>query len=450
MALSDDELDLLHRLNRKLLDSRKNDELMWRYYRLQQRIEQLGMAIPPQMRNFMVVANWARTLVDTIKDRQQLRFMTLPGEEKADPTLRELAEANDLEGRIPMFNMDRLIYGRAFMSVGANEENPDLPLMRVESPRQMSALVDTRLERITAAARFYKAQDGSRTRYATLLLPNVTIWCERKNGRWVEVGERDEHGLGVVPVVMHLNRRMSGEWDGESQLTDIIPFVDATGRSLTNLQFAQEAHGIPRVYMTGVAKGDFVDEQGKRIPQFEAYFDAIHMLTKENSKVGQLDAADLKNFETAMNVYGRQASVVTGFPPDYFGLTTTNPAGEGAIRATEGRMIESIEAQNKQVGMTLGWAGALAMRFRTGEWVDGNRVRVEWHNPATPTIAQRMDAVVKAKQAEILSREGAWDELEWSEPRKDRERDYFERENSDPTLERLAAGLIGDAAGGDA
>jgi hypothetical protein len=52
--------------------------------------------------------------------------------------------------------------------------------------------------------------------------------------------------------------------------------VDSAARSLTNLQFAQEAHGIPRMYMTGVAKGDFIDADGKPIPQFEAYFDAIH------------------------------------------------------------------------------------------------------------------------------------------------------------------------------
>jgi hypothetical protein len=41
-----------------------------------------------------------------------------------------------------MFNRDRMIYGRAFMSVGANEDNPELPLVRVESPREMVALVD--------------------------------------------------------------------------------------------------------------------------------------------------------------------------------------------------------------------------------------------------------------------------------------------------------------------
>src|SRR5699024_9259401 len=111
--------------------------------------------------------------------------------------------------------------------------------------------------------------------------------------------------------------------------------------------------------------------------------------------------------------------------------------GEGAIGASEARLIRSVEAQNTQQGVTLGWVGALALRFATGEWVKGNRIKVEWFDPATPTVAQRMDAISKAKAQGILSREGAWDELGWSEARKNREREYFRREredSADPTL----------------
>jgi hypothetical protein len=63
-----------------------------------------------------------------------------------------------------------------------------------------------------------------------------------RTAKWVEV-DRDVHMLGAVPVVVHLNRRMSGSWVGESQLTDIIPWADAAARTFTNLQFVIEAHG---------------------------------------------------------------------------------------------------------------------------------------------------------------------------------------------------------------
>ena len=116
--------------------------------------------------------------------------------------------------------------------------------------------------------------------------------------------------------------------------------------------------------------------------------------------------------------------------------------------ADESTLIRSVETDNEDVGMTLGWTAALALRFATGEWVEGNRVKVEWHNPATPTIAQRADAVVKMRQSGIVSREGAWDELGWSEARKAKERAYFEAEASDPALERITASLMGAADAG--
>ncbi|GAB2970235.1 phage portal protein [Nocardioides montaniterrae] len=449
MALTPFEVEVIDRLKRRLDDRALSDELLLRYYLGQQRLEQLGMAIPPSMRRFVVIANWCRTVVDTTNDRQQVRALILPGEETADPQLRAIWDASNLDAHVAMFNRDRMIYGRAFMSVGANEANRELPLVRVESPREMVAEIDYRLEQITAAARFYgQTITGYGPTNVTLYLPNSTIWVERgEDGRWYEV-DRDDHKMGVVPVVMHLNRRLSGSWRGESQMNDVIPLVDAAARSLTNLQFAQEAHGIPRMWMAGVAKGDFVDEDGKPIPQFEAYFDAIHTITDPQGKVGQLTAADLKNFQTALEIYGTQAAITTAFPARYFGLLPTNPPTEGSIRADEAGLIRSVEAQNLEVGMTLGWMGALAMRFSTGRILEANQVRVDWFDPATPTVSQREDALAKRRAAGVLSREGYWDELGWSEARKAKERAYFDAEALDPVTKAVMSELQGQTSAG--
>jgi len=438
VALTHSEITLIERLRRTHEDNAYQDELLLRYYHGKQRVEHLGMAIPPAMRKFLVIANWCRTQVDTINDRQQVRSLILPGEETADPQLRAIWDANNMSSHVGMFNRDRMIYGRSFLSVGTNEADASLPLVRVESPREMTALVDVRREEMLAAARFYgSTETDPGPTQLTLYQPNVTVWVTKaEGGKWLEV-DRDEHNLGAIPVVMHLNRRMSGGWTGESQMTDLIGLVDSAARSLTNLQFAQEAHGIPRMWMTGVAKGDFIDSSGNPIPQFEAYFDAIHMLTSKDAKIGQLDAADLKNFETSLDIYGRQAAIVTGFPARYFGLTSSNPPTEGAIRADEATLIRSTEAQNEEVGTTIGWAGALALRFATGDWVTGNKVRVDWFDPATPTVSQREDALAKRRAAGVLSREGYWDELGWSEARKAKERAYFEAEGLDPIAARI-------------
>lgn len=442
------DADLIQELERELRLTAKADLLYWRYYRLKQRLEQLGMAIPPGMRRFLVIANWTRQVVDVPVSRQRLRWMTLPGEDTADPTLQAIYDANNLASHIRMFSRDAKIFGRAFMSVGTNESALELPLMRVEPPRSMAALVDVRTEKMTAAGRFYRPKNRTTATAVTLYKPGVTSTWERGKNGWERVGAASEHDYDV-PVVMHLNRRMSGEWEGESQLIDIIPLVDAGGRALTNMQFAQEAHGVPGIWATGVTQKDFVDEKGKPIPQFEAYFDVIKMLSDKDSKWGQFTAADLKNFETALRVLGQQAAVVTGFPSRYFGLTTANPPTEGSIRAEEAQLVSAVETDNADIGMVLGWAAALAYQFATGDEVRGNRVKLDWFDPGTPTTAQLMDAVTKAKGSGIISREGAWDEMGWSESRKAREREYFIREAAENPDLALAAALTGGSGGAE-
>lgn len=451
MALSDAEKDSLNSLRAGQAKRARKDILNERYREGEARIEHLGMAIPPEMRRFLVYINWIDTLVTAHVDRQQARSLILPGEDRDSPELRTIWDGSNMDTQLSMFSDDSWTFGRSFFSVGTNEEDESLPLVRAESPREMAAKVDIRRQRMVEAARFYTPENSSAVS-AVLYKPDETVWVSRKNGRWVE-DDRDEHDLGVVPVVMHLHRRRSGKWLGRPGISILIPLVESVTRTMTNMQFGQEAAGIPRTWMTGVASGDFVDKNGKPIPRFEAYFNAMHLLAKEGARVGQLTAADLKNFETAVNVNGKLGSSLTGLPPDYFGMTSSTPPAEGAIRGQEARLIRRVENFNSQVADPLGWAMALALRFATGDEVKGNKVRVDWFDPATPTIAQRMDAVVKAKSAGILSREGAWDELGWSEPRKDRERGYFAREREqgvDPTLERVAASLsLSGASDGD-
>lgn len=432
MALSDSERSTLGALFDQWSSQSGADELAFRYYHGRQRVEQLGLAIPPPLRRFLVITNWPRVVVDTLRGRMRLRSLGVAGVEGPDKRLQDMRRANNLDAHLAMFCTDVLVYGRGFLSAGTRA-NSNIPLVRAESPRQIAATVDVRDEVMTAAARFYGVgADGQSPTNATLYLPGETIHCEKQQGKWSEVGNRSTHKLDRVPMVMHLNRRMSGEWVGESEMTDIIPIADSAVRSLTNLQFTQEAHGFPRKWMTGVSREDFVDKDGKAIPAFEAYMNAIHTLTKSDARVGQLDASDLKNFETAMNIYGSQASILTGFPSRYFGHFTANPPNEASMKADEAQLVAKVEDSTAQIGVTLGWLGDLALRLMTGAWADENSVTVEWHDPATPTVAQREDALSKRRSQGVISREGYWDELGWSEERKRREAERLAAEAADP------------------
>lgn len=431
MAISSEESALLETLKTQAESTASADELNDKYYEGAQILEHLGIAVPPELRRFETVLNWNRVTVDSVEQRLRLKEFVLPGEDLGSTVLREHWDANNLDSESRLLHKDTLIYGRGFVCIGANDEDKDHPLITVESPREMTALVDPRTRRISSALRLYGGTaDDPTPKFATLYLPDSTIWLEVDSGGWKEF-DRDDHKLGRVPIVMFLNRRRAGKWDGVSEMKDVIPLVDAAARALTNMQVAAESIAIPKRWVVGMSKGDFVDANGSPIPVWQSYMGAIWANGNKDAKVGQFDGASLDNFWGTVNHLANNASSVTGLPTRYFGQTSVNPAAEGAIRADETRLIMNAESKAANLGDNWAWVQGIAERFRTGAWPAANQIKTEWFDAGTPTFSQKADALSKLYAAGngVISREGVWDELQWSEPRKARERQYFEQES---------------------
>ena len=426
-----DESKLVDDLSRRLFTSYPDDQRFDRYYEGTQRLAHIGLAVPPELRKFETVLNWCRTVVDSVSDRMRMKAFYLPGEDRASEALRESWDYNNLDSESIAHHQEMLILGRGFVSVGANEEDPEFPLIQVENPRELAVDIDHRHRRLRAAVRVMPSENDApgTPSNAVLYLPDSTMRLKRHQGRWV-VEDRDDHGLGRVPLVMFLNRRRVGQWTGVSEMVDAIPLVDAAARSLTNLQLAGETHSVPQKYVLGMSKGDFVDADGKPIPAWEAYFNAIWANQNKDAKVGQFAASDLSNFHNTVDHYASKLAGLYGLPARYVGITSVNPAAEGAIRAEEARLILNVEKKAALAGDGWGWVMGLVERFRTGEWVSGSRIKTDWFDAGTPTYAQRADALTKMYNSGqgILSREGVWEELGWSEARMERERSRFEAE----------------------
>lgn len=426
-----DESRRVDELSRRLFTSYADDQRFDRYYEGTQRLAHIGLAVPPELRKFETVLNWCRTVVDSVSDRMRMKAFYLPGEDRASEALRESWDYNNLDSESIAHHQEMLILGRGFVSVGANEEDPEFPLIQVENPRELAVDIDHRHRRLRAAVRVMPSENDApgTPSNAVLYLPDSTMRLKRHQGRWV-VEDRDDHGLGRVPLVMFLNRRRVGQWTGVSEMVDAIPLVDAAARSLTNLQLAGETHSVPQKYVLGMSKGDFVDGEGKPIPAWEAYFNAIWANQNKDAKVGQFAASDLSNFHNTVDHYASKLAGLYGLPARYVGITSVNPAAEGAIRAEEARLILNVEKKAALAGDGWGWVMGLVERFRTGEWVSGSRIKTDWFDAGTPTYAQRADALTKMYNSGqgILSREGVWEELGWSEARMERERSRFEAE----------------------
>lgn len=441
MALSDDEMVTFNRLSSKLTRYQKDHKRLDAYYEGSHRLEQMGLAVPPELEQFTTTVNWPRITVDSVEQRCNLEGFRLPGVGEVDDDLWGIWQTNGLDEESQQAHLDALIFGRSYVCIGSrgsDEPDSDVPLNTVESPEEMAHEVDPRTRAVSAALRRTRSSDGPVVEFGTLYLPDVTIWLERsaKTRGWSEI-DRDEHNIGVVLVVPLVNRSRTKRRFGVSEMHDVLSLTDAACRALTNVQLAQETLAVPQRYVLGASKGDFVDQNGEQLTTWETYFGAVWALNNPDAKVGQFSAADLGNFEKIVNHYANLASGVSGLPTRFYGQYTTNPPSEGSIVADETRLIMNAYRKHRTWGGSWERVQRINRRIIDGNWnPDLARMETMWASPETPTRAQLADAVVKLASATVDGRpimplEMAREELGWSKTKRDRARLMDEQALSD-------------------
>ena len=416
-VLSVTEASFVNNLRGTLERSRVKTQTLDEYYEGAHRLEQLGLSIPPELESFTVVLNWPRVTVDAIERRLDVQGFRA-GDGKPDQGLWDVWQYNNMDERASFAHVDALALSRSYVCIGTNDQDRDYPLITVESPYEMVALRDPRTHKVTAALRSYDP-DGGLDRRCTLYMPNYTRWLVRDGSRWVDELEPDVHNLGSVPVVPLVNRnratrRFLGDTilEGVSEMVDVIPVADSASRAITNAQLLQETMVAPARGVLGATKGDFIDQDGNQLSAWETYFGSVWAMANKDAKTFQFDAADMKNIETIVNVYARQASGVTSLPVEYFGLNTENPPSADGQRAGETRLIKNAERKQTSFGHSWETVQRFVQRFRTGSWDLANtKIETIWRDAGTPTVAQVTDAIVKRYQVGLIDWETAQERI---------------------------------------
>lgn len=414
-----------------------------RYYDGSQRLQSLGLGLPPEMRRLQVVVNWPRLVVDSLEERLDVEgFRAADSANIAadtDARLWSWWQHNNLDEESSLAHLEALVCGRSYITVGPSADDADTPVITPESARSMVADIDPRTRAVRAALRLYNTEHGGAggwgARSATLYLPDRTVFYERGASGW-RAADVITHRLGVVPVVPLINRARLSDRDGRSEMADVIGLTDAACRTLTNLQGAQELLAVPQRYVLGASREDFLDADGNPVPAWEAYIGRILALADPEAKVGQFTAADLRNFTETINAYARLVSALSGLPPHFLGLSTDNPASADAIRSAEARLVKRAERRIRAFSGAWEQVMRLAMLLVDGALpTEAARLEAVWRDPSTPTYAAKADAVSKLVAAGILPVSVAWEELGYSAEQR---RKLADASGDDPLTRLLA------------
>jgi hypothetical protein len=448
VVLSREELSLVTQLSLRH-DAELNElEQLDRYYEGTQPLSYMHPELQRELSDRIrsVIVFWPQLIVDSVEERLDVEGFRLPGEERGSEELSRVWQANDLDEGSQMAHIDALVMRRSYVCVGTNEDDPDTPLVTPESPLELFHDTDPRDRSVRAALRRVNDIDalgGVSARYATLYLPNETIWCQGGEAGWVEY-QRDGHGLGRVPVVPLVNRRRlrgttltprntTVERMGRSELAAVIPLSDAACKQATDMMVAGEFVSIPFRGIFGVGPEDLIDSEGNKITPMQAIMGRLFTIGEVEAKAFEFAAGQLSNFADAIKVLAQLVASISGLPPEYLGLATDNPASADAIRAAEARLIKRAERKQRAFGG--GWEQVMRLvdRFQNGKWDDDlRRLEVMWRDAATPTVGMKADAAVKLNAQGIVPKRQTREDLGYTDVQIERmeEEDEAEAERS--------------------
>ena len=362
----------------------------------------------------------------------------------SDPRAFSLYTALDLDQLVPQAFTDALTYGCGYILVWGRNGTPTAT---VEDPFQCAVLRDPGTREVIAGIKRYRTK--TTTEVFVYLPDEVQHWRASSPGAGAgfNLVESIGHNLGVVPLVPIDS--------GRSEITDLMPLVDALSKVVLDMVIGSHAAGFGRRWVTGIelVEKPRTDDDGNPVygDDGEQIMDVVNpiddlvtvpMAVAENpeTKFGSFAEPSLAGFETAVRVLVSMIMAVSALPSHYLGVLTAQPNSADSLRASEAALTARAEARQLTFGPAVETVGRLLIAVDTG--TADVPLRVQWADAATRSVAQEADAVVKLYQAGLLPAAFALAKLGYST-------DEVELIRAAKRAEALDAQGFGTALGGD-
>src|SRR5690242_742416 len=131
------DLDVLRVLEERSTSFAADLSLHNAYYDGEVRLAAVGISLPPQMQMLTTVINWPRMYVDSLEERLDVEGFRVADAAGLDDRLWDWWQANNLDDESTLAHIEALVTGRAYIVVGVNDDDPETPLITVESPRAL-------------------------------------------------------------------------------------------------------------------------------------------------------------------------------------------------------------------------------------------------------------------------------------------------------------------------
>ena len=277
MSLSLEEQGMIKRMH-GLLNQLSGWHLkMERYYEGSGRLQQLGVAIPPELARIRTVTDWPSIAVDALEER--LDWLGWSGGD--DLGLGEVYTESQLASEAGMAHLDALIFGTGFVAVTRDADGP--PMVVAQSPKNTTCLVADDGRTVQAGLIEQCRADGGFD--AELFTPQFVVSAVSSDGASWRETDRFHHGLGKVPLVPIRNRRRASRRDGRSEITSAMRFyTDEAARTLLGMGVNREFYSYPQRWAMGADPSEFQNDDGTMRPGWETVIGSCLLYTSPSPR----------------------------------------------------------------------------------------------------------------------------------------------------------------------
>lgn len=397
------QLDLLTALSRRMDESAGRIGILDQYYAGEQPLAYLAPEARTALGNRLtsMSTNLCRASVTGLAERLRVTGFTRGGQ--PDAALWSAWLRNDLDQHAAVAHREALALGTSYALVWADRQGRSQ--VSIESARQVAVQRDPGSREVTAAV---KRWVGNGHAHAVVYQPDrisryvsqtrvedpsalpATAWSH---------SESIDNPFGVVPVVPFVNQDRLLDTSGRSELTDLLPLVDALNKLLADMMVASEFYARPRRWATGLELEE--NEDGEAVNPIP---ESNRTMVNESpeGKFGSLPGSDLAAYESAITILTSQIMAVTSLPAHYLGVLSSQPPSADALRASEASLTAKAEARQGAFGRSWEQVARLMVAADTGADPASVDVSVTWADPTTRSVAQEADSVVKLYSAGIL------------------------------------------------
>ena len=445
-GLPDEDQDQLNELvevwKRKLVRNRNKKT----YYDQKNVMKDLGISIPPALKNMECALGWPAKSVDMLSVRSRFDGFVLPGDE--DVGINDIFSDNNFGVLYRQATTSELIHSCAFITVSkGGPGDPDVVLSAYDA-ETAAALWDSRRKKIKCGMTIVEVDPKTRKPTHINLYTQAAIIELYCGGSGIWSGDYKAHKQGRPLMEPMVYRPTLDRPFGKSRISRaVMSITDSAVRTAVRTEISSEFFTSPQKYIMGADPQLFANNS-----KWEAYMGSFFAVSKDEDgdvpSVGQFPQASMQPHMDYMRSLAAQFAGETGIPISSLGVIHDNPASAEAIYAAKEDLIIEAEGLNETNGMALRNIGLLVAAIAGNTTVDSlpdevKKIQPRFRNPAIPSVVSQSDAIIKQVSAIpwIAESQVALEELGYTESQITRLLSDKRKYESKKALESIRASL---------